>query len=134
MIVAKYGNYVRKFIWQLCERSRVNICMTFHKRAFVFLIPLHIDLTTFKIARLLTVKEKPTLPYPHSCHINCRTYTVAILGHNHFESPNIIYTLFSKIFLFQKRKENPFVFYLRHNLTLIGKNIQCVQKTLETPK
>jgi hypothetical protein len=36
MIVAKYGNYVRKCMWQLCEWGRVNICMTFHKRAFDF--------------------------------------------------------------------------------------------------
>jgi hypothetical protein len=25
MIVAKYGNYVRKFMWQLCEWGRVHI-------------------------------------------------------------------------------------------------------------
>jgi hypothetical protein len=36
MIVAKYGNYVRKFMWQLCEWATVNIYMTFHKRAFDF--------------------------------------------------------------------------------------------------
>jgi hypothetical protein len=36
MIVAKYGNYVRKFMWQLCEWGTVNIYMTFHKRAFDF--------------------------------------------------------------------------------------------------
>jgi lysophospholipid acyltransferase (LPLAT)-like uncharacterized protein len=52
MIVNKYCNYVRKFMWRLCEWDRVDICMTFYKRAFDFLIPLHIDLTTFKIARL----------------------------------------------------------------------------------
>jgi hypothetical protein len=52
MIVDKYGNYVRKFMWQLCGWGRVDICMTFHKRAFDFFIPLHIDLTIFKIARL----------------------------------------------------------------------------------
>jgi hypothetical protein len=53
MIVNKYCNYVRKFMWQLCEWDRVDICMTFHSRAFdFFLIPLHIDLTTFKIAQL----------------------------------------------------------------------------------
>jgi hypothetical protein len=52
MIVAKYGNYVRKCMWQLCERGRVDICMTFHKRAFDFFIAFHIDLTTYKIARL----------------------------------------------------------------------------------
>jgi hypothetical protein len=39
-------------MWQLCEWDRFDICMTFYKRAFDFLILLHIDLTTFKIARL----------------------------------------------------------------------------------
>jgi hypothetical protein len=52
MIVAKYGNYVRKYMWQLCEWGRVNFCRTFHKRAYDFLNSIHIDLTTFKIARL----------------------------------------------------------------------------------
>jgi hypothetical protein len=33
MIVDKYGNYVRKCMWQLCEWGRDDICMTFHKRA-----------------------------------------------------------------------------------------------------
>jgi hypothetical protein len=33
MIVAEYGNYVRKF---MCEWGRVDIFMTFHKRAFDF--------------------------------------------------------------------------------------------------
>jgi hypothetical protein len=32
----KYGKYVQKFMWQLCGWDRVDICMTFHKRAFVF--------------------------------------------------------------------------------------------------
>jgi hypothetical protein len=36
MIVDKYGNYVRKFMWQLRECGRVDIFMTFHKRAFDF--------------------------------------------------------------------------------------------------
>jgi hypothetical protein len=30
----------------------VDIYMTFHKHAFDFFIPLHVDLTLFKIARL----------------------------------------------------------------------------------
>jgi hypothetical protein len=46
-----------------------DIYVTFHKRAFDFFIPLHIDLTIFKIA----VKEMSALSYPHSCHINFRT-------------------------------------------------------------
>jgi hypothetical protein len=56
-----------------CVGGRVDISMTFHKRAFDFFIPLQVDLTFFKIARLCTVKEMPTLSYPHSCHINFRT-------------------------------------------------------------
>jgi hypothetical protein len=52
MIVNKYGNYVRKCMWQLCGWGRVDICVTFHKRAFDFFIPLHIYMTSFKIARL----------------------------------------------------------------------------------
>jgi hypothetical protein len=52
MIVDKYGNYVQKFMWQLCGWGRVDICMTFHKRALNFFILLHIDLTIFKITRL----------------------------------------------------------------------------------
>jgi hypothetical protein len=43
---------VRRFMWQLCAWDRVDICMTFHMRAFDFFIPLHIDLIIFKIARL----------------------------------------------------------------------------------
>jgi hypothetical protein len=52
MIVDTYGNYVRKFMWQLCGWGRVDICMTFHMRTFDFFITLHINLTIFQIARL----------------------------------------------------------------------------------
>jgi hypothetical protein len=45
MIVDKYGNYVRKCMWQLCGWGRVDICMAFHMHAFEFFISLHIDLT-----------------------------------------------------------------------------------------
>jgi hypothetical protein len=31
-----YGNYVRQFMWQMFEYGTVDICMTFHKRAFDF--------------------------------------------------------------------------------------------------
>jgi hypothetical protein len=37
MIVDRYGNYARKFMWQLCGWGRVDISMTFHRRAFDFL-------------------------------------------------------------------------------------------------
>jgi hypothetical protein len=36
-------------MWHLCGWNRVDICMTFHKPAFDFFIPLHVDLTIFKI-------------------------------------------------------------------------------------
>jgi hypothetical protein len=36
MIMDKYGNYVRKFMWQLCRWGRVDICMICHRRAFDF--------------------------------------------------------------------------------------------------
>jgi hypothetical protein len=52
MIMDKYGNYGRKFMWQLCGWGIIDICMTFHMRAFDFFTPLHIDLIIFKIARL----------------------------------------------------------------------------------
>jgi hypothetical protein len=52
MIVDKYGNSIRKSMWQVCAWGIVVICMTFHKRPFDFFIPLHIELTIFKIARL----------------------------------------------------------------------------------
>jgi hypothetical protein len=32
------GIYVRKFMWQLCGWGRVDICMTFHMRAFDFFL------------------------------------------------------------------------------------------------
>jgi hypothetical protein len=35
MIVDKYGNYVRKFMWQL---DRVDICLTVHSRAVLKLV------------------------------------------------------------------------------------------------
>jgi hypothetical protein len=49
MILDKYGNYVRKFMWQLCGWAIADICMTFH---LIFFISLHVDLTVLKIARL----------------------------------------------------------------------------------
>jgi hypothetical protein len=39
MVVDKYGNFkknIRKCMWQLCEWGGVEICMTFHMRAFNF--------------------------------------------------------------------------------------------------
>jgi hypothetical protein len=54
MIMDKYGNYVRKCMWQLCRWGRVDICMICHRRAFDFFIPLHIDLTIFQTRNIKT--------------------------------------------------------------------------------
>jgi hypothetical protein len=35
MIVAKYGNYVEKFMWQLCGWVGVDISLTVHRRAIL---------------------------------------------------------------------------------------------------
>jgi hypothetical protein len=37
MIVDKYGNSIRKSMWQVCAWGIVVICMTFHKHPFDFL-------------------------------------------------------------------------------------------------
>jgi hypothetical protein len=81
MIMDKYGNYGRKFMWQLCGWGIIDICMTFHMRAFDFFTPLHIDL-----------KDMSTLSYPHSCHINFRTL-LPYLSTIHFASPNTYYKM-----------------------------------------
>jgi hypothetical protein len=89
MIVAKCGNYVRKFMWQLCGSGRVDISLTVHSRAI---------LKTVKSMCNDIKKIKCTLV---KCHTNDNSasstqlphkfsYIVAILGHNNFESPNII--------------------------------------------
>jgi hypothetical protein len=38
MIVNKYGNYVRKFMWQLCRWDRVDISLTVHSRAILKIV------------------------------------------------------------------------------------------------
>jgi hypothetical protein len=59
MIVDKYGNYVRKFMWQLWGWGRVDICMKFHMRAFF--IPFHCISTILKLrAYGLSKKCHPT--------------------------------------------------------------------------
>jgi hypothetical protein len=70
MIVAKYGNYVRKFMWQLCEWGRVNISMTFRKRAFDFFnsiaIALHQNCTPMNCQRNVTSTLPTQLPHTFS--------------------------------------------------------------------
>jgi hypothetical protein len=89
MIVAKYGNYVRKFMWQLCEWGRVDICMTFHKRAFDFFNSITHRFDNLQNCATMNCQRNvnSTLPtqLPHKF-----SYIVAILGHNHFESPNTL--------------------------------------------
>jgi hypothetical protein len=81
MIVDEYGNYVRKFMWRLCGWSRVDICMTFHMRAFdFFFITLHINLTKLrdyelsKKCQLYPTHTVATYIFVHSCHTYPRSF------------------------------------------------------------
>jgi hypothetical protein len=38
MIADKYGNHVRKFMWQLCGYDRVDISLTVHSRAILEIV------------------------------------------------------------------------------------------------
>jgi hypothetical protein len=80
MIVDKYGNFVRKFMWQLCGWGRVDLCMTFHKRAFDFFYTICAIMKCQK-CQLCPTHLHTQLPHTFS-------YVVAILIHNYFESPN----------------------------------------------
>jgi hypothetical protein len=52
MVVDKYGNHVRKCMWEVRGWGRVDICMTFHMRAIDYFIPLHVDLTKLRAYEL----------------------------------------------------------------------------------
>jgi hypothetical protein len=88
MIVDKYGNYVRKFMWELCGQDRVDICLTVHSRAILKIVKSMCNAIKKSNARLRNVIQistvYPTTQLPHKF-----SYVVAILIHNHFESPNI---------------------------------------------
>jgi hypothetical protein len=38
MIVDKYGNYVRKYMWQLCGLDRPDTSLTVHSRAILKIV------------------------------------------------------------------------------------------------
>jgi hypothetical protein len=73
MIVDKYGIYVRKCMWQLRGQDRVNILIC----NFIKKDQMHVYEMSYKCQR------SPT-------HTVAISYIVAILIHNHFESPNTI--------------------------------------------
>jgi hypothetical protein len=83
MIVAKFGNCVRKFMWQLCEWDRVDISLTGQSRAILKTVKSMCNgIKTIKctLMKCLTnVNHTPPTRLPHKF-----SYTVA----NHFESPN----------------------------------------------
>jgi hypothetical protein len=85
--VDKCGNYVRKFMWQLCGWDRVDISLTVHSRAIL------------KVVKSMCNGIKKIKCTLMKCHTNVHSitftqlphkfsYIVAILIHNHFESPN----------------------------------------------
>jgi hypothetical protein len=85
--VAKYGNYVRKFMWQLCGWDTVDISLTVHSRAILKIVKsTYNGIKTIKCTPMkchANVNSTPPTQLPHKF-----SYIVAILGHNHFESPN----------------------------------------------
>jgi hypothetical protein len=72
MIVDKYGNYVRKFMWQRRGWGRVDIYMTFHKRAFDFFYTIAYWFDNFQNCATMNCKCQL---YP--------THTVATIILNH---------------------------------------------------
>jgi hypothetical protein len=90
MIVAKYGNYVRKCMWPLCGWDRVDISLTVHSRAIWKIVKSTCNgIKTIKCTPMkchANVNSTPPTQLPHNF-----SYIVAILGQNHFESLNIIY-------------------------------------------
>jgi hypothetical protein len=97
MIVAKYDNYVQKFMWQLCGWGRVDISVTVHSRAIVKTVKsMCNDIKKIKCTLMKChTNDNSTLStqLPHTF-----SYIVAILGHNHFESPNIVSLHFEQNF------------------------------------
>jgi hypothetical protein len=82
MIVAKYGNYVRKFMWQLCGKGRVDISLTVHSHAILYVVKSmcngieKIKCTLMKCHT--NVNSTPFTQLPHKF-----SYIVAILILNH---------------------------------------------------
>jgi hypothetical protein len=62
MVVDKHGNHVRKSMRQPCGWGRVDICMTFHMRAFdFFLYSLYSErLVDIKITKFYVEKVVPS--------------------------------------------------------------------------
>jgi hypothetical protein len=85
--VDKSGNYVRKFVWQLCGWDRVYISLTVQSREILKVVKSmcngikKIKCTLMKCHT--NVNSVPFTQLPHRF-----LYMVAILIHNHFESPN----------------------------------------------
>jgi hypothetical protein len=88
MIVAKYGSYVRKFMWQLCGQGRVDISLTVHRRAILKVVKsMCNEIKKIKCTLMkchTNINSTPFTQLPHTF-----SYIVAILGHNHFKSPNM---------------------------------------------
>jgi hypothetical protein len=87
MIVDKYGNYVGKFMWQLCGWGTVDISLTVHSCAILKIVKLMCNGIKKKKCTLMkchtNITYTPPTQLPHKF-----SYIVAILIHNHFESPN----------------------------------------------
>jgi hypothetical protein len=96
---------------QLCRWGRVDICITFHKRAFVFFYTIaHLfdkfqNCATMNCQRNVNCILPTQLPHKFS-------YIIAILIHNHFELPNITNIFIAKLYQIVKKSKNVLNFKL----------------------
>jgi hypothetical protein len=76
-------------MWQLCGWGRVDICVIFHTRAFDFFYTIAHLFDKFQNCATMNYHRNVNSILPTQLpHIF--SYIVAILLHNHFESPNTI--------------------------------------------
>jgi hypothetical protein len=77
MIVGKYGNYVRKCVWQLCVRcvyDRFDISLTVHSRTIFKIVKSTCnDKEKIECTLMKCHANVDSTLHPHSCDINVRT-------------------------------------------------------------
>jgi hypothetical protein len=132
MIVDKYGNYVRKFMWQHC---RVDISLTVHGRTILKIVKSTcngIQKIKFTLMKCYTnVSSTPPTQLPHKF-----SYIVAILIHNNFESPNTCIKLSWKlpwiVDIITKYKITHYQYLILHNREFSFENRKNYLKSTTT--
>jgi hypothetical protein len=81
MIVDKYGNYVRKFMWQLRGWDRVKTSLTVHIRAILKIVKSACN----GIKKIKCTHTVATYIFVHSCH------TFIVVGSPYIINVNILW-------------------------------------------